>query len=81
MMGGLACQVERNAALAFSAIPSDPQQFPEFDRQLRACFKLYHIVEGVVANGTAMACCTILWDQDWTLAQRTQLYDYLEELW
>jgi hypothetical protein len=67
--------------LEYSGIPSDPAEYPKFDAQLRKAFTLYHIVEGIVGNNTAMAVCTILWDREWTLAQRTQLYDYLEALW
>lgn len=80
-MGGIACQVERNAMLQFSAIPTGVYELKEFDKQLRACFTLPHIVDGIEANGTGMQVCALLWKYEWTLTDRTQLYDYLEALW
>jgi hypothetical protein len=81
-MGGIACQIERNAVLQFDSIPTDAKKLAQFDAQLRTCFTLPHIVDGIAAAGTGPDVCAILWKfNGWTLGDRTKLFDYLEALW
>lgn len=80
-MGGIACQIERNAMLRYSSIPTDSKDLKEFDRQLRACFTLGEIATAVEAAGTGPQVCNLLWKPAWTTADRTELYGYLEALW
>jgi hypothetical protein len=81
-MGGVACQIERNAVLEFASVPTDAAKLPAFDAQLRKAFTLSEIAVAIEAAGTGPQVCAILWKfNGWTLADRTQLLDYLEALW
>jgi hypothetical protein len=81
-MGGVACQVERNAMLQYESVPTDPKELPDFDKQLRACFTLDEIAVAVETNGTGMDVCALLWKfKGWTHADRVELLGYLNGIW
>jgi hypothetical protein len=80
-MGGIVCQIERNAILQFTAIPTDPKQLPKFDAQLRACFASGEIATAIETAGTGAEVCELLWKQTWSTTDRADLYGYLEALW
>lgn len=82
-MGGIVCQIQRNAILQYSAVPTSPKELAEFDQQLRACFATGEIALSVSQLGPTVAAqvCTALWDYPLTTADRDFLYKTLQSLW
>lgn len=82
-MGGIICQIQRNAILQYAAVPTDPKELKEFDDQLRACFAAGEIALAVSQLGPVAAhqVCTYLWDYPLTAQGREFLYKTLESLW
>lgn len=80
-MGGIACQIERNAKLQYADIPTNPHELKQFDAQLRECFTLPHIVDSIASGSDWGDVCELLAKPAWSDADRRELYGYLEGLW
>jgi hypothetical protein len=80
-MGGAVCLVHRNAILRFEIIPTGRHDLKEFDAQLRQCFTSSDIAKGVEEKGSYVRVCALLAMEEWTLAERTELYAALEALY
>ena len=89
-MGGLACLVPRNAIMAGTTLPeqpenaSDPQYVTSciaFDAKLRQVFAQSDIVAGIVDADLALTVCPILAKSPWTAEERETLWNALNTLW
>lgn len=82
-MSGLICHSVRVAVLQFDGIPSDPSQFPKFDKELRALYANPIIADslGAVSPSPLTQAIPILAKSTWTLTDRTTLYDIVEALY
>lgn len=79
-MGGIVCHIHRNAILRYKTIPTGRHELKEFDAQLRQLFAQQSIAEAIEAAGTYMRVCDLLEKEEWTLAERTELYAAVEAL-
>lgn len=77
-MGGLVCNVHRNAVLRFDSVPTEPSDKIVFDKQIRELFALQSIAEAIVEAGKAPVVCEILAKDHFTQADRHTLYDAVE---
>lgn len=82
-MGGIVCQIQRNAILQYSAIPADAKELQDFDAQLRQCFAGDEIALAVSQLGPSVSAqvCSALWDHPLTAEDRDFLYKTLQSLW
>jgi len=82
-MGGLVCHNVRVAILQFSAVPTDPLEIPEFDRQMRHLYANPIIADslGTDAPDKLPQAISILGKSCWTVGERTALYDIVESLY
>ncbi len=82
-MGGLACQVRRNAVLQFQSVPTDPKALATFDAQMRTLFAGPDIAETLVneAPTKVKTVCDTLAKTAWTAADRTVLLDVVESFY
>jgi len=73
------CSIHRNAILRFEGVPTNRRELKEFDVQLRQCFTSQAIAEAIEAKGTGARVCELLAKEDWTDAERSELYESLED--
>lgn len=80
-MGGIVCHIHRNAILRYESVPTGRHEIKEFDAQLRQLFGQQSIAEAVEAAGTYVRVCDLLAKDQWTQAERTELYELVESLY
>lgn len=80
-MGGIVCHIHRNAILRFESIPTGHHDLKQFDEQLRNLFKQESIAKGIEEKGTYMRVCELLAEDEWTLAERTELFAAVEAIY
>ena len=81
-MGGLVCNVHRNAVLEFTDIPSTPEKLKHFDAQMRQLYNTETIAIAVVTETTRGAeACAVLAKHDWSHADRVALLEIVEGLY
>ena len=82
-MGGIICNIHRQAVLEFQTVPTDVKQLPEFDAQIRELYNAPSIAESVVndAADKALQVCATLAKPSFTQADREFLYGVIESLY
>jgi hypothetical protein len=81
-MGGLICQIRRNAVLRFEAVPSRPSQVKQFDAQMRELLTAPGIAEAVAEDEPrGHEVCAILGKERWSQQDREKLFAVVEELY
>ena len=81
-MGGIVCNVRRNAILQFQTIPTNPAEIMKFDSQMRSLYAAPDIAETIADETTkGMQVCAILAKSTWTEADRDFLLDTIESLY
>lgn len=82
-IGGLVCQIHRNAVLQFESVPSAPKQIERFDEQIRELYNAPTIAESIVQDkpDQALKVCDTLAKTSWSMDDRTFLLDMVESLY
>jgi hypothetical protein len=81
-MGGLICNIGRNAILQFQTIPTDAPQLAQFDAQMRQLVT-YYDTDLVSDNDTQTVkqLCAILAKSAFTLGDRQFMLNLVEALY
>lgn len=80
-MSGLICHQIVVAILPGDGIPSNAVEFPVFDHKMRQIFATPYIAQSIGEAGQSMAAITILEKPEWSLSDRTTLYNIIESLY
>jgi len=81
-MGGLVCNVHKNAVLRFQTVPTNPADQAKFDDQIRQLYNAPSIAESVVSDTSkAVTVCAILAQAVFSQADRQKLLDVIESLY
>lgn len=82
-MSGLICHSIRVATLQYSAVPTEPAQIVQFDRELRSLFANPVIAQSLAddPSNPLPQAILILEKPSWSIGDRTTLYDMVESLY
>lgn len=80
-MGGAVCRILVKATLRFDAVPTQPAELKDFDKQMREVYANPEFAQSVV-NDTddATAVCEILDKNVWGTGERQRLLHVIDEI-
>lgn len=81
-MGGLVCEIHKNAVLRYQKVPTDAAGQAAFDVQIRELYNVNDVAQTIVNETTeGVAICKILMQPTFAQTDRQKLLDVINSLY